>query len=60
MDVSHTIKSVKEGHITWIRTDGVILKRKEKKMIHREIIFLALSELINNGYAADNHYKQHE
>jgi len=37
-----------------------MLKGKKKKLIHREIIFLILSELINNGYAADNHYKQHE
>lgn len=36
MDADCTIKSVKEEHVTLIRTDGVILKRKEKKMIHHE------------------------
>ena len=31
MDASHTIQSVQEGHVTWIRTDGRMLKKKKEE-----------------------------
>lgn len=37
MDASHTIQSVKEGHVTFIRTNERIWHKIKKNMIHHEM-----------------------